>query len=150
VFERHTASWKNIITTAIANGMVKHPHRQHFTKDEVVSFLRENWEAVCTGRSQTKTWWATVGTCMSTSRKRRKKKQSFPESQPHSLLLLTAETFVPQPGRTHSASSPFTILDTDIRNIRPSPPGHPSKPPNEAEQQQQPQQQQQQQQQQQK
>ena len=83
--------------------------------------------------------WAPV--CQPRVREERKKNNPFPNltlTLCSLSPLLTAETFVPQPGRTHSASSPFTILDTDIRNIRPSPPGHPSKPPNEAEQQQQP------------
>jgi len=43
------------------------------------------------------------------------------------IVWPSAETFMPQPGKAHSASSPFTIIDPDIMNIRPSNPGNPSK-----------------------
>jgi len=101
-FERHTASWKNIITTAIANMSIIHAPKKYFGKDEIVPYLKDNWNAICTGRQQTKTWWATVGTCLSTS----------------------PNDFLPQEGTGHSAASPYTLMETNIFNIRPNPPGH--------------------------
>eukprot|EP01136_Pigoraptor_vietnamica_P009313 Opistho-1_new@45700 len=58
-----TASWRDAITTALANLMTLHGGT-HFAKDAICQFLDSHWDAVCRGRGRTPTWQATVGSTL--------------------------------------------------------------------------------------
>eukprot|EP00123_Amoebidium_parasiticum_P009309 comp19390_c0_seq1/m.22411 comp19390_c0_seq1/g.22411 ORF comp19390_c0_seq1/g.22411 comp19390_c0_seq1/m.22411 type:complete len:607 (-) comp19390_c0_seq1:221-2041(-) len=67
------ATWKNVLQTTIANLMLQHKKldgKMHFNKDEhIVPFINKHWGAMCEGRTKTATWWATVGSALSTTPK---------------------------------------------------------------------------------
>ncbi|KAL1920179.1 uncharacterized protein VTP21DRAFT_1325 [Calcarisporiella thermophila] len=94
-FERLRAGWKEICATAVANQLLEHllednrsnssvvkhslyadrwaeelnPGQYWFNKkDNFVPFVDRNWKALCTERSRTSTWWATLGSCLYSSK----------------------------------------------------------------------------------
>ncbi|KAJ1558634.1 hypothetical protein HK096_008617 [Nowakowskiella sp. JEL0078] len=93
-FVRRTASWKEVTITAAANVLVARANELglslfesnttktgekslysanisdecFFVKDTLNIWLDKNWDAVCTDRARTATWWATVGSVLYTGR----------------------------------------------------------------------------------
>ncbi|ORX47382.1 hypothetical protein BCR36DRAFT_330813 [Piromyces finnis] len=121
-FEKVTASWKDAINAAFANlsverlrkeGLInKHGHGISIIpegywfdkKDGICPFLDKHWEALCTNRARTPTWWATVGSCMYTSK----------------------DNYIAKDEHVRSAASEFILLDRDLFNLRPTGQGVPS------------------------
>ncbi|ORY19644.1 hypothetical protein LY90DRAFT_677079 [Neocallimastix californiae] len=84
-FEKVTASWKDAINAAFANLSVERLRKEGLInkygqgvsiipegywfdkKDGICPFLDKHWEALCTNRARTPTWWATGVPSMKTS-----------------------------------------------------------------------------------
>ncbi|CAG8476170.1 26673_t:CDS:2 [Dentiscutata erythropus] len=120
-FKRCQAGWKEIGGCAIANLMLQQhmadhnaskgdsrylsanssnlsPFRYYFNKNEHLRpFVDKNWSSLCTERSRTATWWATLGSC----------------------LYSTKDLFVAKDENNRSASSNFCLVDPNLWNIRP-------------------------------
>ncbi|KAI7902895.1 uncharacterized protein BX663DRAFT_508795 [Cokeromyces recurvatus] len=122
IFERTTAGWKDICSTAIANLILEeilarighnetlfdsknanlmqewHPEEYYFNKKEIIPFVDKHWQSLCTERARTTTWWATLGSCLYSSK----------------------ETFMSRDERQRSAASDFRLVDANLWHIRPS------------------------------
>ncbi|CAG8465620.1 6853_t:CDS:2 [Acaulospora morrowiae] len=120
-FKRSQAGWKEIGGCAIANLMLQQhmadhqalkgdsrylsknykklpPFNYYFNKnDHLRPFVDKNWSSLCTERSRTATWWATLGSC----------------------LYSTKDLFVAKDEHCRSASSNFCLVDPNLWNIRP-------------------------------
>ncbi|RHZ82717.1 hypothetical protein Glove_104g29 [Diversispora epigaea] len=120
-FKRNQAGWKEIGGCAIANLMLQQhmtdhqaskddprylsenanklgPLNYYFNKNEHLRpFVDKNWSSLCTERSRTATWWATLGSC----------------------LYSTKDLFVAKDEHNRSASSNFCLVDPNLWNIRP-------------------------------
>ncbi|CAI2178513.1 16161_t:CDS:2 [Funneliformis geosporum] len=120
-FKRSQAGWKEIGGCAIANLMLQQhmaefkaqkgdpiyssayakklsPFQFYFNKNEHLRpFVDKNWSSLCTERSRTATWWATLGSC----------------------LYSTKDLFVAKDENNRSASSNFCLVDPNLWNIRP-------------------------------
>ncbi|CAJ0839748.1 696_t:CDS:10, partial [Entrophospora sp. SA101] len=70
----------------------------YFNKnDHLRPFVDKNWSSLCTERSRTATWWATLGSC----------------------LYSTKDIFVAKDENNRSASSNFCLMDPNLWNIKP-------------------------------
>ncbi|CAB4422287.1 unnamed protein product [Rhizophagus irregularis] len=120
-FKRIQAGWKEIGGCAIANLMLQQHMTEskahkgdsiyssahakklpifqyYFNKNEHLRpFVDKNWSSLCTERSRTATWWATLGSC----------------------LYSTKDLFVAKDENNRSASSNFCLVDPNLWNIRP-------------------------------
>ncbi|CAJ0832260.1 14597_t:CDS:2 [Entrophospora sp. SA101] len=120
-FKRTQAGWKEIGGCAIANLMLQQHMSEHraargdcrynssFSKklsqfnyyfnknDHLRPFVDKNWSSLCTERSRTATWWATLGSC----------------------LYSTKDIFVAKDENNRSASSNFCLMDPNLWNIKP-------------------------------
>ncbi|CEJ00238.1 hypothetical protein RMCBS344292_14299 [Rhizopus microsporus] len=122
-FERTTAGWKEICSTTIANLILEEivcrvgidhrelfdgrnatlmqewrPEEYYFNKKEIIPFVDKHWASLCTERSRTSTWWATLGSCLYSSK----------------------DTFIAQDEKERSAGSDFRLADPNLWNIRPN------------------------------
>ncbi|CAG8590193.1 8197_t:CDS:2 [Paraglomus occultum] len=119
-FKRTQAGWKEISGTSLANlilqtHMLDHnavggderyttaqylklgPFQYYFNKkDHILPFVDKNWSGLCTERTRTSTWWATLGSC----------------------LYMTHDLFVAK-HEHRSAGSDFCLKDTNLWHIRP-------------------------------
>ncbi|KAJ1959007.1 transcription factor, contains a PHD finger motif [Dispira parvispora] len=115
-FERTSAGWKDICATTIANLSIQYLQKIfnqedflsaradacplpecYFNKQEIVPFVDANWKALCTFRSRTTTWWATLGSC----------------------LYTVNNVFITRDGRRRTAASDFRLMDVNLWNFRP-------------------------------
>ncbi|KAI9006654.1 hypothetical protein CLU79DRAFT_779589 [Phycomyces nitens] len=121
-FERTTAGWKDICSTTIANLILEdilanvgterpelfdskhsrlmaqwYPEQYYFNKKEIIPYVDKHWDSICTERIRTPTWWATLGSCLYSSK----------------------ETFVARDERQRSAASDFCLADANLWHIRP-------------------------------
>ncbi|KAJ1649145.1 transcription factor, contains a PHD finger motif [Dispira simplex] len=115
-FERTSAGWKDICATTIANLSIQYLREIlsqedflsaraevcplpecYFNKQEIVPFVDANWKALCTFRSRTTTWWATLGSC----------------------LYTVNNIFLTRDGRRRTAASDFRLMDVNLWNFRP-------------------------------
>ncbi|OAD72432.1 hypothetical protein PHYBLDRAFT_187385 [Phycomyces blakesleeanus NRRL 1555(-)] len=122
IFERTTAGWKDICSTTIANLILEdilahvgtdrpelfdskhsrlmaqwYPEQYYFNKKEIIPYVDKHWDSICTERIRTPTWWATLGSCLYSSK----------------------ETFVARDERQRSAASDFCLADANLWHIRP-------------------------------
>ncbi|KAI8367547.1 uncharacterized protein BYT42DRAFT_504575 [Radiomyces spectabilis] len=121
-FERTTAGWKDICSTTIANLILEellcrvknerelfdtknadlmekwHPEQYYFNKKEIIPYVDKHWKSICTERARTTTWWATLGSCLYSSK----------------------DTFIARDERQRSAASDFCLVDANLWHIRPS------------------------------
>ncbi|KAJ1982978.1 transcription factor, contains a PHD finger motif, partial [Dimargaris cristalligena] len=115
-YQRTSAGWKDICATTIANltlnylrnhwdpdhlysaQMETHPLPEcYFNKQDIVPFVDANWKALCTFRSRTTTWWATLGSC----------------------LYTVNNVFITKDGGRRTAASDFRLMDVNLWNFRP-------------------------------
>ncbi|KAI9468430.1 MAG: hypothetical protein EXX96DRAFT_590606 [Benjaminiella poitrasii] len=120
-FERTTAGWKDICSAAIANLILEeiiarigphkhlfdsknaelmtewHPEEYHFNKKQIIPFVDKHWQSLCTERARTTTWWATLGSCLYSSK----------------------DTFMSRDERQRSAASDFRLTDANLWHVRP-------------------------------
>jgi COMPASS component BRE2 len=122
VFERTTAGWKDICSTTIANLILEeilcrigteseelferkhaalmnkwHPEHYYFNKKEIIPYVDKHWRSLCTERARTTTWWATLGSCLYSSK----------------------DTFIARDERLRSAASDFRLADPNLWHVRP-------------------------------
>ncbi|RCI04348.1 hypothetical protein CU098_012669, partial [Rhizopus stolonifer] len=122
-FERTTAGWKDICSTTIANLILEeilsrvgegqeetfdgvqsqlmeqwHPEEYYSNKKDIIPFVDKHWASLCTERSRTSTWWATLGSCLYSSK----------------------DTFIARDERIRSAASDFRLAESNLWNIRPN------------------------------
>ncbi|KAF9578872.1 hypothetical protein BGW38_005125, partial [Lunasporangiospora selenospora] len=73
-------------------------HRYYFNKkDHILPYVDRHWKALCTDRSRTPTWWATLGSC----------------------LYISKDVFAATEEQARSASSDFCLAKPDLWNIKP-------------------------------
>ncbi|KAG2226068.1 hypothetical protein INT45_011685 [Circinella minor] len=121
-FERTTAGWKDICSTTIANLILEqilfrvgtndkelfesknaalmlqwNPEQYFFNKKEIIPYVDKHWQSICTERVRTPTWWATLGSCLYSSK----------------------ETFTARDERQRSAASDFCLADANLWHVRP-------------------------------
>ncbi|KAL7319620.1 transcription factor, contains a PHD finger motif [Mucor circinelloides] len=126
IFERTIAAWKDICTAALANLALEsillqigsdskellesknealmeqwQPEQYYFNKKDLIPFIDKHWDSLCTERSRTPTWWATLGSCLYSSK----------------------DVFVARDESERSASSDFRLADSNLWHIRPHPGG---------------------------
>ncbi|KAI8877437.1 hypothetical protein K501DRAFT_337410 [Backusella circina FSU 941] len=122
IFERTTAGWKDICSTTIANLILEeilcrigteseelfesknaalmnkwHPEHYYFNKKEIIPYVDKHWRSLCTERARTTTWWATLGSCLYSSK----------------------DTFIARDERLRSAASDFRLADPNLWHVRP-------------------------------
>ncbi|KAI9333889.1 hypothetical protein BD770DRAFT_374587 [Pilaira anomala] len=122
-YERTTAGWKEICATTIANLILEeiicrigneneelfesknaalmqewHPEQYYFNKKEIIPFVDKHWRSLCTERARTTTWWATLGSCLYSSK----------------------DTFIARDERQRSAASDFRLADPSLWHVRPT------------------------------
>ncbi|CAO3628126.1 unnamed protein product [Mucor fragilis] len=120
------AGWKDICTAALANLALEaillqigsdnkellesknealmeqwQPEQHYFNKKDLVPFVDKHWDSLCTERSRTPTWWATLGSCLYSSK----------------------DAFVARDESERSAASDFRLADANLWHIRPHPGG---------------------------
>ncbi|KAG0244864.1 hypothetical protein BGX31_008407 [Mortierella sp. GBA43] len=66
-------------------------------KDHILPYVDRNWKALCTERSRTQTWWATLGSC----------------------LYISKDVFAASDEQARSASSDFCLVKPNLWNIKP-------------------------------
>ncbi|KAJ1926835.1 transcription factor, contains a PHD finger motif [Tieghemiomyces parasiticus] len=115
-YERTSAGWKDICATTIANLTLERLRNEwdpadlfsaqaathplpacYFNKQDIVPFVDNHWKALCTFRSRTTTWWATLGSC----------------------LYTVNNVFITQDGGRRTAASDFRLMDVNLWNFRP-------------------------------
>ncbi|KAK3828764.1 MAG: hypothetical protein J3Q66DRAFT_323520 [Benniella sp.] len=73
-------------------------HRYYFNKkDHILPYVDRHWKALCTDRSRTQTWWATLGSC----------------------LYISKDVFAATDELARSASSDFCLVKLNLWNIKP-------------------------------
>ncbi|KAG0256871.1 hypothetical protein DFQ27_005436 [Actinomortierella ambigua] len=73
-------------------------HRYFFNKkDHILPYVDRHWKALCTDRSRTQTWWATLGSC----------------------LYISKDVFLALDENARSASSDFCLAKSNLWNIKP-------------------------------
>ncbi|KAF9978111.1 hypothetical protein BGZ73_003683 [Actinomortierella ambigua] len=73
-------------------------HRYYFNKkDHILPYVDRHWKALCTDRSRTQTWWATLGSC----------------------LYISKDVFLALDENARSASSDFCLAKSSLWNIKP-------------------------------
>ncbi|CAG8590746.1 993_t:CDS:2 [Ambispora gerdemannii] len=120
IFKRTTAGWKEIVGSSIAN-LILQNHMQEYVatsgdkryfsanvqnikpftyyfnkKDHIIPFVDKNWSILCTERSRTPTWWATLGSCLYTNK----------------------DTFAARDEKNRSAASDFCLINPNLWDIR--------------------------------
>ncbi|KAI8096903.1 uncharacterized protein BX664DRAFT_364085 [Halteromyces radiatus] len=73
------------------------PEQYYFNKKQIIPFVDEHWKDICTDRARTTTWWATLGSC----------------------LYSTKEIFTSKDERQRSAAADFGLNDANLWHIRP-------------------------------
>ncbi|KAI8336039.1 hypothetical protein BD560DRAFT_413975 [Blakeslea trispora] len=121
-YERTTAGWKDICSTTIANLVLEeilckigtdneaifesknaalmqewHPEQHYFNKKQIIPYVDKHWNSLCTERARTTTWWATLGSCLYSSK----------------------DAFVALDEKQRSAASDFQLSDTNLWHVRP-------------------------------
>ncbi|KAI8645764.1 hypothetical protein BD408DRAFT_480294 [Parasitella parasitica] len=124
IFERTAAGWKEVCTASLANLALEailldigtyskellesknellmekwQPEKYYFNKKDLVTFLDKHWDSICTERSRTPTWWATLGSCLYSSK----------------------DMFIARNENERSATSDFRLADSNLWHIRPHP-----------------------------
>ncbi|KAF9921887.1 hypothetical protein BGZ65_010000, partial [Modicella reniformis] len=80
-------------------------YQYHFNKkDHILPYVDRHWKALCTDRSRTQTWWATLGSC----------------------LYISKDVFAAADEQARSASSDFCLVKSNLWNVKP---GHISSHP---------------------
>ncbi|KAI1310504.1 hypothetical protein EDD11_003742 [Mortierella claussenii] len=73
-------------------------YRYYFNKkDHILPYVDRHWKALCTDRSRTPTWWATLGSC----------------------LYISKDVFAATDEQTRSASSDFCLVKSNLWNMKP-------------------------------
>ncbi|KAF9923582.1 hypothetical protein FBU30_006383, partial [Linnemannia zychae] len=73
-------------------------YRYYFNKkDHILPYVDRHWKALCTDRSRTTTWWATLGSC----------------------LYISKDVFEATDEQARSASSDFCLTKANLWNIKP-------------------------------
>ncbi|KAF9315853.1 hypothetical protein BG003_002593 [Podila horticola] len=73
-------------------------HRYYFNKkDHILPYVDRHWKALCTDRSRTPTWWATLGSC----------------------LYISKDVFAATDEQARSASSDFCLVKSNLWNMKP-------------------------------
>lgn len=75
-----------------------HPEEHYFNKKEIIPYVDKHWRSLCTERARTTTWWATLGSCLYSSK----------------------DTFIARDERQRSAASDFRLADPNLWHVRPS------------------------------
>lgn len=75
-----------------------HPEQYYFNKKEIIPFVDKHWRSLCTERARTTTWWATLGSCLYSSK----------------------DTFIARDERQRSAASDFRLADPSLWHVRPT------------------------------
>ncbi|KAF7730001.1 hypothetical protein EC973_003414 [Apophysomyces ossiformis] len=75
-----------------------HPEQFYFNKKEIIPYVDKHWKSICTERVRTPTWWATLGSCLYSSK----------------------EVFVARDERQRSAASDFCLVDANLWHVRPT------------------------------
>ncbi|KAI8380630.1 hypothetical protein EDC96DRAFT_491642 [Choanephora cucurbitarum] len=122
-YERTTAGWKDICSTTIANLTLEeilckigtyneaifesknaalmrewHPEQHYFNKKQIIPYVDKHWNSLCTERARTTTWWATLGSCLYSSK----------------------DAFVALDEKQRSAASDFQLSDINLWHVRPT------------------------------
>ncbi|KAG0202273.1 hypothetical protein BGX28_005158 [Mortierella sp. GBA30] len=72
--------------------------RYYFNKkDHILPYVDRHWKALCTDRSRTPTWWATLGSC----------------------LYISKDVFAATDEQARSASSDFCLTKSNLWNMKP-------------------------------
>ncbi|KAF9281120.1 hypothetical protein BGZ68_006831 [Mortierella alpina] len=73
-------------------------YRYYFNKkDHILPYVDHHWKALCTDRSRTPTWWATLGSC----------------------LYISKDVFAAMDEQARSASSDFCLTKSNLWNMKP-------------------------------
>ncbi|KAF9437384.1 hypothetical protein BGZ76_000919 [Entomortierella beljakovae] len=73
-------------------------YRYYFNKkDHILPYVDRFWKALCTDRSRTQTWWATLGSC----------------------LYISKDVFAASDEQIRSASSDFCLVKSNLWNMKP-------------------------------
>ncbi|KAI8969733.1 hypothetical protein BDB01DRAFT_855533 [Pilobolus umbonatus] len=115
-FERTPAGWKDICSTAMANLTLEKMLLDHtrsdwdsrhaewmrwqgyyFNKKEIIPYVDQHWKSLCTERARTTTWWATLGSCLYSSK----------------------DTFRALDEKQRSSASDFRLSDPNLWHIGP-------------------------------
>ncbi|KAF8977162.1 hypothetical protein BGZ46_007605 [Entomortierella lignicola] len=73
-------------------------YRYYFNKkDHILPYVDRYWKALCTDRSRTPTWWATLGSC----------------------LYISKDVFAATDEQARSASSDFCLVKSNLWNMKP-------------------------------
>ncbi|KAF9913414.1 hypothetical protein BX616_010064 [Lobosporangium transversale] len=73
-------------------------YRYYFNKkDHILPYVDRHWKALCTDRSRTQTWWATLGSC----------------------LYISKDVFAATDEQARSASSDFCLVKSNLWDIKP-------------------------------
>ncbi|KAF9214367.1 hypothetical protein BGZ59_003856 [Podila verticillata] len=73
-------------------------YRYYFNKkDHILPYVDRHWKALCTDRSRTPTWWATLGSC----------------------LYISKDVFAATDEQARSASSDFCLVKSNLWNMKP-------------------------------